>query len=231
MSRRDAIQIGVPILIGLLASAIYFWAARILLLDYASKSAVKMMVFLLLPLFYWLLIRKANLKAVLISMVPKRSQLPKLAVLLVAGLILIVLINILLEPISQALGLGPILETIRSRNTIPRNTMLRRLFYIPTVNSFAEEFFFRFFLLGSLSQLGYKRIGFIASAAIFSIYHFGIFEKWFDPLQMIAVLLLLFIFGLLLNLKARHDHHIAGVFLIHGMINILIMTITLQLYS
>ena len=221
----------VPILIGLVAAGIFFLASRVLLLPYPLKSAIKAIVFIVLPLGYWLVAKPEPLTDTLRRMLPRRTQLPQLAVIGLVGAVLIVLVTVLLEPIAGLLGLDSLLDWIRADNTITRPQMLRRIFYIPTINNFAEEFLFRFFLLGTLIGIGYQKLALFASAAIFSIYHIGIFETWFDPLQMAGVLLLLFAFGLALNFKARRDNHLAGVLLIHGLINIASMTITLQLYD
>ena len=55
-------EAAIPIVFGVAACAIFFWLSRILMLDYPSKSAIKVLMFIGLPFFSWLVLQRMPLR-------------------------------------------------------------------------------------------------------------------------------------------------------------------------
>ena len=215
---------------GFLAIALYFWVSRILRLEYTEKSAIKLILFFGLPLVCWLIWQKKNLSVVIKNLLPRRDQLPRLLIILAAGVVIIIAANLLIEPLCRFFGIESVIAEIKARTNTNRDKILMVSVYIPLVNALAEEFFFRSFYSLELTDLGFKRYGQIFPAALFAVYHLAIFQNWFSFGLTAFCLAALFLCGLLLNRIVNRDRHILGVYLLHAMLNIAILTVGYRLF-
>lgn len=226
-NRRQAIVLA---LAGMLAIAFYFWVSRILLLEYTQKSVIKLLLFFGLPLVYWLIWQKRKLSDVVKSLLPRREQLPRLLLILAAGVAVIIAANLLIEPLCRFFGIDSIIAEIKERTNTNREKILLVSVYIPMINALAEESFFRSFYSLELTDLGFKRLGQIFPAALFAVYHLAIFQNWFSFELTVFCLTGLFLCGLLLNRIVRRDRHILGVYLLHALLNIAMLTVGYRLF-
>jgi membrane protease YdiL (CAAX protease family) len=216
--------------VGILVVVCYIWVARVLQLEYTQKSTIKMAMFFAVPLLYWLAWQRQPLRSVLKRLLPRRDQLPRLLVLLAAGALIIVAANLLVEPLGRLFGIQSIFAEIQARTGTTRQKILFVSVYIPLVNALGEEFFFRSFSSVELVDLGYRRFGFIFPAALFALYHLAIFQNWFSPVLLILCLAGLFLCGLLLNRIVNRERHILGVWLLHALVNIAILSVGYRLF-
>lgn len=224
---RQAIVLSVA---GILAIALYFWVARILQLEYTQKSAIKLILFFGLPLVYWLIWQKRKLSDVVKSLLPRRDQLPRLLLILAAGVVVIIAANLLIEPLCRFFGIESVIAEIKERTNTNLDKILLVSVYIPLVNALAEEFFFRGFCSLELNDLGFKRFGQIFPAVLFAVYHLAIFQNWFTFGLTLFCLAGLFLCGLLLNRIVNRDRHIMGVYLLHALLNIAILTVSYRIF-
>jgi len=104
------------------------------------------------------------------------------------------------------------------------------LVYIPLVNAMAEEFFFRGFAGLDLIDTGKPRLALVYQAGLFALYHLAIFQSWFSPAILALSLGGLFIGGLFLGLLVRRSHNIASAWLLHGLVNVAIISISLKFF-
>ena len=151
---------------------------------YPVKSALKIVVFLGGAGLYALLTRDLGLFRVF-----RRSQRIKLAILLAAGVPVLLLGGYLL--LSPWLDLSAIPENLAAKEGITRETFPLAAAYITLCNSLLEEFFFRGFAFLTLRRLGYKELSYSFSALAFALYHVSITSNWGSP-----VLILLMVAGL-----------------------------------
>ncbi|MDW7659380.1 MAG: type II CAAX endopeptidase family protein [Bacillota bacterium] len=210
------------------ACVIYYYAARILCLPYVDKSTIKMSLFFGLPLAAWLVEAEFRPRAYLQKLFQlvrvTRPTLLRQIWIVVGGLLLIVLCNFLIEPLSRLFGVASILDEIRSRTSGRPLQIARLMFYIPVVNAFGEELFFRGLCYQTLYQLGLPRLAHFFSAGLFALYHLAIFQTWFSLPLLVFCLINLFIAGLLLNSLVRRDGHIIGAWLVHALFNVATLT-------
>ena len=79
---------------------------------------------------------------------------------------------------KRFIDLDGIRESLIAKENLTKSNCLFVFAYIILCNSFLEESFFRGFLSGIFPN---KLVGTIVSAAVFSVYHIGIFVTWFNP--------------------------------------------------
>ncbi len=216
---------------GICACAVYFWVARILQLDYQTKSLIKMLLFLGLPFASWIVLRNKPWREIVQWLLPRRDQYRRLARAIIAGILIIVAANLLIDPLCRIFGISGIIDEIQTRTHTTRRQLLLALLYIPLVNALAEELFFRGFCFLELADRGYRKLAFVFSAALFSFYHLSIFQNWFSPATLALALGSLFLCGLLLNRIVHRDRHIVGAWLLHGLVNIAIISISLKFFT
>ncbi len=210
------------------ACVYYYYIARILCLPFVDKSMTKMSLFIGLPLIAWLVEAEFKPRAYLQMLFQlirvKRPTLLRQIWIVAGGLLLIVLSNLLIEPLSRLFGISSILDEIKSRTSGRPLQIARLMLYIPVINAFGEELFFRGFCYQTLHRLGLPRVAHFFSAGLFSLYHLAIFQTWFSLPLIIFCLINLFIAGLLLNSLVQRDGHIVGAWLAHALFNVATLT-------
>lgn len=224
---REAVRI---IVLGVLAVALYFWVARILLLPYMLKSAIKIVLFLGVPVYCRLRSGRSAGQTLRDWIVPPREQLPHLIRTAVFGILIILAANLLVEPLCRWFGIESVIGEIQARTHTTRQRLWLAMLYIPIVNALAEELFFRAFGVLELTGLGFGRLALILPATLFALYHLAIFQNWFSPAILALCLGGLFLCGLLLGLMVRRDRNVAGVWLLHGLVNVAIISISIQFF-
>lgn len=217
-----------PIAGGILACGVFYYAARILQLDYTSKAWIKMGLFLGLPLLYWLGWRRLTWRQIWRFVVPGRLPWRRLLLALAGGILAILLVNLLIDPICRLFGISAILDEIKARTHTGRQEMIQLMIYIPLVNAFGEELFFRAFCFLELRSQGLPRLAYPFSGILFSLYHLAIFRNWFSPAILLLCLAGLFAAGLLLDRLASRDQSILDAWLLHGLVNVAIVSVGLR---
>jgi uncharacterized protein len=213
---------------GILVNLLYFYFGRILDLNYEIKAPIRLFLFLSTPLLYNFAWLHLSWHDFLKKMTPNRSQIRRLLLTLLIGAAGIAAVNLLILPVCRFLGLMEYISRIVANTQKTSGFIKFVLFYVPLVNALGEEMFFRCGLYLEMADLGHERFATVFSAALFSLYHLSIVKSWFDPPLLAAMLSGLFIAGLFLNHIARRDRHILGVWLIHGLVNFLILSVCLQ---
>jgi uncharacterized protein len=216
------------IISGILVSLLYYWIARGLLLEYPVKAAIRLILFMSLPLLYNRVWQKLSWRQIWCQLMPKRRQLRRLLLTLLIGSASIALINLLAEPVCRLLGVADDLQNMIAQTSLSQGFLQIVLLYVPLVNALGEEMFFRFGLYLGLADLGSERGATLFSAGLFSLYHLSIIKTWFSWPILLAMLAGLFIAGLFLNHIARRDKHILGIWLIHGLVNSLVISLSMH---
>lgn len=177
---------------------------------YVLKSTVRILLFGGTVAVYCLLFRDRELR-ILFS----PGQL-KFALLLSAAAFGVILGGFaLLRPLIDLEQISAGL--ISSKNINPGNFPLVAL-YICLVNSFLEELFFRGFGYLVLRRHWQDQPAILFSAAAFSLYHVSILSGWFPLWLFLAMLLGLFVCGLLFNWLDR-EGMLYPSWLVHGAAN------------
>ena len=224
------LRAGLPIAGAILACCLFYYAARILQLDYTTKAWIKMGLFLSLPLLYWLGWRRLSWRQIWRFVVPGRLPWRRLLLALAGGILAILLVNLLIDPICRLFGISAILDEIKARTHTGRQEMIKLMIYIPLVNAFGEELFFRAFCFLELRSQGLPRLAYLFSGILFSLYHLAIFRNWFSPAILFLCLAGLFAAGLLLDRLASRDQSILDAWLLHGLVNVAIVSVGLRFF-
>lgn len=217
-----------PMAGAILACGVFYYAARILQLDYTTKAVIKMSLFLGLPLLYWLGWRRLSWRDIWRFVIPGRLPWRRLLLALTGGVLVILLVNLLIDPICRLFGVAAIFDEIKTRTDTGRQEMIKLIIYIPLVNAFGEELFFRGFCFLELRSQGLPRLAYLFSGILFALYHLVIFRNWFSPAILVLCLSGLFVAGLLLDRLASRDQSILEAWLLHGLVNVAIVSISLR---
>ena len=166
-------------------------------LPYIMKSAIKAMLFLVLPVLFSARHKDLSVRSLF------RIQRRGIASSLLAGGIVFCVILGGYALLGQWLDLSRVTAMLATED-INRNTYPFVAIYIAVCNSFMEEFFFRGFSFLTLRRFLSSPCASIVSASAFALYHIAIVIGWFPLPLFLFVISALFITGIVFNaLDAR----------------------------
>lgn len=193
--------------------------------DYAVKSAIKIVLFLICPIVYSLFDKDINLK----YLFKWNKKGGKLTIIL-AGTVYILIIGayFLTKNIFDFSG---ITKSLSNNIGVTGERFIWVALYISFINSLLEEFFFRGFAFLTLKRLVTRKFAYIFSAAMFAIYHIAMMTGWFSIYLYILTLIGLFIGGIIFNYLNEKNENIYSSWLVHMFANFAINTIGFILFS
>lgn len=205
----------------LFCSAVMSFIDGVISPPYMVKSGLKVLLFLLVPLIYFL-INKGDATILKKLFVPRKKDL-KLAVLLGLGVYAIVIAGYLL--LGNFIDFSGIAESLTSGIGVNAGNFLYVAIYISFVNSLLEEFFFRGFSFIVLKKETSAKFAYIFSSALFALYHLGMTTGWFSPLIYVLALTGLFVGGCIFNFLNEKCENIYPSWLVHMCANFAINTV------
>ncbi|MGM9973914.1 MAG: CPBP family intramembrane glutamic endopeptidase [Clostridiaceae bacterium] len=212
------------IFIVLLACILMAMVELLLTPGYLIKSIYKVVLFLLLPLFYRIITKEGSIKD--LFMIDKNSFLR--ALLMGIGMYIFILGAYLL--LGGYFDLSSVTSTLEKSVGVNKDNFLFISLYISFVNSFLEEFFFRGFAFMRLKNYLGNSNAYSFSAAAFSIYHVAIIVDWFSPLLFILLIVALFIGGLIFNYICDRFNGVFPSWMLHMFANFAVNTIGFILF-
>ncbi len=196
-------------------------------LSYGPRSLLKIMMFMIVPMLYFLMYKED---------IPKIKQLfqPKkkdflLALGLGAGVYIIILAAYFI--FRSFIDLNTIKDALLENVGVSVENFLVVALYISFVNSLLEEFFFRGYAFILLKNEVKPVIAYGLSAFLFAFYHVGMTLTWFHPVIYVLAMLGLFIGGLIFNALNDQCGHIYPSWLVHMCANFAINTIGCILFG
>ena len=167
---------------------------------YAVKSAIKIALFMLIPLIASRMDRGVLYLSLLRP--KKKGFLPAIA--LGIGIYVVILGGYFL--VSPFFDFSQIAGALTDNAGVTKENFLYVSLYISFANSFLEEFFFRGFVFTNLKRYSGRKLAYIFSAAAFSLYHVAMMIGWFSPALFLLVMVGLVIGGMIFNwLNERLD--------------------------
>ena len=160
---------------------------------YAVKSAIKIALFMLIPLIASRLDRSVFYLQLLRP--KQKGLLPAIA--LGVGIYVVILGGYFL--VSRFFDFSQIAGALTNNAGVTKENFLYVSLYISFANSFLEEFFFRGFVFTNLKQHSGRKLAYIFSAAAFSMYHVAMMIGWFSPSLFLLVMAGLVIGGMIFN--------------------------------
>ena len=194
---------------------------------YAVKSAVKVVLFLGIPLCSFL--RNAEgrnrLKALFY---PQKREL--IAALGLGGSVFAVILCgfFLLRNIVDFSGIA---SRLTAEAGVSAENFVFVALYISFVNSLLEEFFFRGFAFLTLREHSSRAFAYCFSAGMFALYHLGMTAGWFSPILWLAAVVGLFVGGCIFNRLNERGGNIFASWLVHMCANFAINTVGFILFG
>lgn len=192
---------------------------------YLIKSAIKIVLFLLLPILYSLYDKDCKLKNLFKP--DKKGFL--LATGLGVGVYLVVLGAYLL--FKDVFDFSALTTSLTSTTGVNKNNFIFVAIYISFANSLLEEFFFRGFAFLTLKGYSNRTVSYIVSAALFALYHIAMMIGWFGLPVIILAMIGLFIGGIIFNFFNEKYNNIYLSWLIHMFSNFATNTIGFILFN
>ena len=199
----------------------------VILPPYLYKSIIKIVLFLLIPMIYFIVYKGKNeyLKKLF---VPKKKDF-LLALLLGVGVFAVIMTAYFV--LGAHIDLSAIKDSLTAGIGVTADNFIYVAIYISFVNSLLEEFFFRGFAFLILKQEINKKFAYIFSSAMFALYHVGMTSGWFNIFIYILAMLGLFIGGCIFDFLNEKCENIYPSWLVHMCANFAINTIGLILFG
>ena len=220
MKKRSIILVLSVMLVCCLAMA---FVDGILRPGYAVKSAIKVALFLLVPLLASLIDKDVQYLQFLRP--KKKGLLPAIA--LGIGIYGVILGGYFL--LSPFFDFSQIAGALTTNAGVTKENFLYVSLYISFANSFLEEFFFRGFVFTNLKRLSGRGLAYLFSAAAFSLYHVAMMIGWFSPALFLMVMAGLLAGGMIFNWLNEKLDTIYCSWLTHMFANFAINTIGFML--
>ncbi len=186
---------------------------------YAVKSAIKVVVFLLLPLLF---ARAAGIKRFNPMLVPdKKHILPLLAL----GCLVYVVILGAYALTKSIFDYAALVQSLSADQNVAPASFVWVALYISFGNSFLEEFLFRFVSFLKLSDYTNRKTAYRFSAIAFAVYHIAMIGTAFPPLLLVLSLIGLTVGGYLFDYVDETGGTFYYSWIIHMFADFAIMTI------
>jgi membrane protease YdiL (CAAX protease family) len=212
----------------LLACAALYYLEQGIEVNYAIKTGVKLLVFLLIPGIYFILSRDKN---IYISPMSRLSSKRSLFIGLFSGLIFFAVLIIAYYFLKSFIDFEPILIELETKlNITPLNFIFIGI-YITLGNSFLEEFFFRGFVFLGIYRAGKPGRAYLYSSLLFALYHIMIIKNWFTPPLFLLAVFGLFVVGLLFSWMDSKSNSFINSWIAHMLADGSIILIGLKMFG
>lgn len=216
------------ILSTLLACFILYVVEQGVGVNYAIKTILKISIFIGLPISYVKLINKQNISEALKL---KNLNLRDFKTGFIAGLLFFTIVMGAYFIVGNQIDFHMIAQELQTKLKVtPLNFIFIGL-YITFGNSFLEEFFFRGFIFMNLYELRSKKIAYVYSSILFSLYHIAIFRTWFTlPITFLALFGLVSV-GFLFNWMDTKSRNFINSWIAHIFADIAVILIGLRMFG
>lgn len=194
---------------------------------YFMKSIWKILLFLMIPMIYFIIHKdeRDNVKQLFIP--NKNSFL--ISVLLGIGVYIIIIVAYFI--FRGIIDFSSIQESLMKNGGITKDNFIFVAIYISFINSLLEEFFFRSYAFISLKNQTNKLFAYIFSSVLFAFYHVGMTMGWFHPIIYILTMLSLAVGGCIFNYLNEKLECIYSSWFVHMFANFAINTIGFMLFN
>lgn len=194
---------------------------------YFYKSAIKVVLFLALPLIYFYFY-KDEVQEMKKLWIPKKKDF---LLSLVLGIFVYIVIFVAYLLFKEYIDFAQIVHNLTAGIGVNASNFLYVAMYISFINSLLEEFFFRGYAFIVLKKHTSTKFAYIFSALLFALYHIGMTSGWFHPLIYVLAMLGLFIGGCIFNFLNAKCENMYPSWLVHMFANFAINTIGCILFG
>lgn len=186
---------------------------------YVIKSAIKAVVFLLLPLIF---ARVADIKLFDHSFALNRKSIIKLLAL---GCCIYAIIIGAYALTKNIFDYSVLVESLSTDQNVDGDRFVWVALYISFCNSFLEEFLFRFVSFIELLKYTSRKLAYVFSSVIFAVYHIAMLGASFPPILLFLVVIGLAVGGCIFDFVDEKSDNIYNSWIIHMFADFAIMTI------
>lgn len=194
---------------------------------YLYRSAFKVILFLFIPLIYFLL-HKDELKYMKQLFVPKKKDF---IIAISLGIIVYIVILSAYLLLKNYIDFSSIKDSLTQGVGVNADNFIYVALYISFVNSLLEEFFFRGYSFILLKNKTNRSFAYIFSSILFAFYHVGMTNGWFSGIIYMLAMLGLFIGGCIFNYLNERCENIYMSWLVHMFANFAINTVGCILFG
>lgn len=192
---------------------------------YAIKSAIKIIMFLLIPIVYGLFLKEFNIKNL---MKPDKKGL---CIAICLGFVIYGVVLGAYWIFKDVFDFSALTGSLNETTGVNKSNFIWVAIYISFVNSLLEEFFFRGFSFITLKKLTSRRFAYVFSSMAFALYHIAMMIGWFGLPVILISLVGLFIGGMIFNRFDEKRENIYLSWLIHMFANFATNTIGFILFA
>ena len=192
---------------------------------YAIKSAIKIIMFLLIPIVYGLFLKEFNIKNL---MKPDKKGL---CIALCLGFVIYGVVLGAYWIFKDVFDFSALTGSLNETTGVNKSNFIWVAIYISFVNSLLEEFFFRGFSFITLKKLTSRRFAYVFSSMAFALYHIAMMIGWFGLPVILISLVGLFIGGMIFNRFDEKSENIYLSWLMHMFANFATNTIGFILFA
>ena len=192
---------------------------------YAIKSAIKIIMFLLIPIVYGLFLKEFNIKNL---MKPDKKGL---CIAICLGFVIYGVVLGAYWIFKDVFDFSALTGSLNETTGVNKSNFIWVAIYISFVNSLLEEFFFRGFSFITLKKLTSRRFAYVFSSMVFALYHIAMMIGWFGLPVILISLVGLFIGGMIFNRFDEKRENIYLSWLIHMFANFATNTIGVILFA
>ena len=192
---------------------------------YAIKSAIKIIMFLLIPIVYGLFLKEFNIKNL---MKPDKKGL---CIALCLGFVIYGVVLGAYWIFKDVFDFSALTGSLNETTGVNKSNFIWVAIYISFANSLLEEFFFRGFSFITLKKLTSRRFAYVFSSMVFALYHIAMMIGWFGLPVILISLVGLFIGGMIFNRFDEKSENIYLSWLIHMFANFATNTIGFILFA
>ena len=192
---------------------------------YAIKSAIKIIMFLLIPIVYGLFLKEFNIKNL---MKPDKKGL---CIAICLGFVIYGVVLGAYWIFKDVFDFSALTGSLNETTGVNKSNFIWVAIYISFVNSLLEEFFFRGFSFITLKKLTSRRFAYVFSSMAFALYHIAMMIGWFGLPVILISLVGLFIGGMIFNRFDEKRENIYLSWLIHMFANFATNTIGVILFA
>ena len=192
---------------------------------YAIKSAIKIVMFLLIPIVYGLFLKEFNLTKLIKP--DKKGFVTALGL----GFLVYAVVLGAYWLFKDVFDFSALTTSLNETTGVNKTNFVWVAIYISFVNSLLEEFFFRGFSFIALKKLTSRRFAYIFSSMSFALYHIAMMIGWFGLPVILISLAGLFAGGMIFNRFDEKNENIYLSWLIHMFANFATNTIGFILFA
>jgi uncharacterized protein len=214
--------------ISLIACAVLYFIEQSVGVSYALKTAIKLLLFVGIPIIYIKCIKKEGVAEALRL---KNLTIKGLRVGLIAGALFFTIVLGAYLILNGQIDFPSIAEELQTKLKVTPLNFIFIGIYITLGNSFLEEFFFRGFIFLNLYNRGFRRTAHIYSSVLFAVYHMAIFRTWFTLPIMLLALFGLAAVGFMFNWMDTKSDNFINSWISHAFADAAIILIGMRMFQ